>query len=168
MSAVSLSRRSLERFRSQPASIRYATLAIIGTTVAVVVVGAVLVRLFAHGEYETMGDALWFALQTVTTVGYGDVTPESTIGRIVGAVVMLTAIGLITVITAAITSTFVEAARRKAEHEQELLKTDEERTVERIEAAVGTIVSRLDRIEEALATGGGPAGRADSAPGPDR
>lgn len=168
MPAMSLSRRSLERFRSQPSSIRNATLAIIGTTIGAVVGGAVLVRIFARGEYQSIGDALWYSLQTVTTVGYGDVTPESAVGRIVGAVVMLTAIGFITVITAAITSAFVEAARRKAEQDEELETSDEERAAERIEAAIGAIGSRLDRIEEALAIRDGPPGRSDAAPEPDR
>ncbi len=166
---MSLARRSLERFRSQPSSIRNATLAIIGTTVGAVIGGALLVRVLAHDEYETIGDALWYSLQTVTTVGYGDVTPESAVGRIVGAFVMLTAIGFITVVTAAITSAFVEAARRKAEQDEQLEKTDEERAVERIEAAVGAVVARLDRIEEALSIDGGPAGSADTPPQrPDR
>ena len=101
--------RSLERFAAQPASIRRATVAIASTTVFAVVAGAVLVRIFAPKEYPNIGRALWFTLQTVTTVGYGDVTPRSPIARIVAAVVMLTAIALITVLTAVITSTFIEA-----------------------------------------------------------
>ena len=46
-------------------------------------------RIFDRHEYPTCGRAVWFTLQTVTTVGYGDVTPTATIGRAVGAVVIL-------------------------------------------------------------------------------
>ena len=56
---------------------------------------------------------VWCTLQTVTTVGYGDVTPAEPVGRVVASIVMLTSIGLITVITAAVTSTFVAAAARR-------------------------------------------------------
>ena len=44
-------------------------------TVAVVLLGALMMWLFDHGQYPTYGSALWFTLQTVTTVGYGDATP---------------------------------------------------------------------------------------------
>ena len=58
---------------------------------------------------------LWWAIQTVTTVGYGDVVPTSTLGRLVAALVMIVGIGFLTVITAVITSTFIESARRSRE-----------------------------------------------------
>ena len=51
-------------------------------------------------------------MQTVTTVGYGDHVPETAIGQLVAALVMLLGIGFLTVITASITSTFVARARR--------------------------------------------------------
>ncbi|MDG1267976.1 MAG: potassium channel family protein, partial [Ilumatobacter sp.] len=70
-----------------------------GTTVMVVVIGAVVVRVFDQEEYPTFAEAVWFTLQTVTTVGYGDNTPDNFMGRAVAAVVMITAIGLITVVT---------------------------------------------------------------------
>ncbi|MGL6279585.1 MAG: potassium channel family protein, partial [Gaiella sp.] len=56
-----------------------------------------------------------YSLQTVTTVGYGDVVPSAGFGRAVGAVVMLFGIGFTAIVTAWITSTFVEAARRHAD-----------------------------------------------------
>ena len=59
------------------------------------------------------GRGLWFALQTVTTVGYGDVTPSRAQGRIIAAVMMLTAIGFLAVITASVTASLVESARRR-------------------------------------------------------
>ena len=58
----------------------------------------------------------WWALQTVTTVGYGDVTPARTSGRIVAAFVMLQGIAFLAILVAAITSTFVAregASKRK-------------------------------------------------------
>jgi voltage-gated potassium channel len=141
-------RRSIERFLAQPASIRNATIAITSLTVAVVMLGAVLIRVFDREEYPTFGEALWFTLQTVTTVGYGDTTPERLIGRIVAAVVMLTAIGLITVVTAAIASLFVEAARAMNTRPDQAGSTD---AITRIEGSLTEIADRLDRLESTLA-----------------
>ena len=42
-------------------------------------------RFLDHSEYSNVWVGMWWALQTVTTVGYGDVTPEHVSGRIVGA-----------------------------------------------------------------------------------
>ena len=46
---------------------------------------------------------MWWAMQTVTTVGYGDVTPRHTSGRIVAVFVMLEGIAFLTIVIAAIT-----------------------------------------------------------------
>ena len=92
---------------------------------------------------------MWFTLQTVTTVGYGDNTPEHFMGRTVAAVVMITAIGLITVVTAAITSVFVEAARSERSTSQ---RNEQKELMERLIASVDNIATRLDRIETASPT----------------
>ena len=49
----------------------------------------------------------------MTTVGYGDITPTTGVGRVIAGIVMITAIGFIAIVTAAVTSTFVEAAQRR-------------------------------------------------------
>ena len=107
-------RRAVARFLEDPASIRIAAWLIISATIVAVVVGGVLMRVLDHKEYPNIGRALWFTVQTVTTVGYGDVTPTRVIGRIVATVVMVTGIGFITIVTASVTSVFVEAARRRS------------------------------------------------------
>ncbi len=141
--------RILDRFRSNPASLRNATAAIISVTVGVVVLGAVLIWLLDRDEYPTFGEALWFTLQTVTTVGYGDATPERALGRIVAGVVMVTAIGLITIVTALITSVFIEAARAKLDRSK---NDDEVDARARLEASLAEISGRLDRLESSLSS----------------
>ena len=82
-------------------------------TVVITVAGGFLERVLDHQEYPTIGKGLWFALQTVTTVGYGDVTPEQPVGRFIAAVVMLSGIGFLAVVTAAVTASLVESSRRR-------------------------------------------------------
>jgi voltage-gated potassium channel Kch len=79
-------------------------------TVLITVAGGILERIVDRQEFPTIGKGLWFALQTVTTVGYGDVTPKQSDGRFIGAVVMLAGIGFLAVITASVTASLVRAA----------------------------------------------------------
>jgi voltage-gated potassium channel Kch len=86
---------------------------IAGVAVLTTVAGGISERVVDHREFSTIGRGLWFALQTVTTVGCGDISPKQTDGRIIGAVVMLTGIGLLAVITASVTASLVESSRRR-------------------------------------------------------
>jgi voltage-gated potassium channel len=113
---------------------------IAAVTVLITVGGGVLERVLDHKEYPTIGRGLWFALQTVTTVGYGDVTPARAEGRVIAAVLMLTAIGFLAVITASVTAGLVESARRRLN-----AGSDEE-----VERRLDEVNERLARIEAAL------------------
>ena len=107
----------------------------------VITVGAgLLMTVIDHDNFPSLGGGLWWAIQTVTTVGYGDAVPETTSGRLLAALVMLLGIGFLTVITAAITSTFVAQAGRRLKagsgdpSAEQLTRIDER--LERIEAAL--------------------------------
>ena len=97
----------MTRFLHEPPSVRGAAGVIVTATTVVVVGGGVAMRLLDHAEYSNVWVGMWWALQTVTTVGYGDVTPQNVSGRIVGSLVMLYGIAFLTITIAAITSTFV-------------------------------------------------------------
>lgn len=140
---------SIKGFVEDPGSPRRAAWLIVVATVLAVVLGGLVMWIFDHSEYPTLGRAFWFTLQTVTTVGYGDATPSSPLGRVVASLVMLIAIGFITIITAAVTSTFVEAARRKGVDDEE----QDASRLERMETALGSIEARLERIEAQLGPG---------------
>ena len=144
-------RRGYERFHDNPSSLRYATAVIISLTVAVVLLGALMMWVFDHSKYPTYGGALWFTLQTITTVGYGDATPTSVVGRTVAAVVMLTAIGLVTVVTARVTSTFIEAARVRTARSNAAAASQEADPFVRLDSTLSTLADRLDQIESTLA-----------------
>ena len=116
----------------------------IALSTALVVIGSgVLMRVIDRHEYPSIGRGLWWAMQTVTTVGYGDVAPAHTSGRIVAVVVMLWGIAFVSIVVAAITSTFI--ARAEHEHRQQAQTAEE-----RVQARFDDLAVRLDRVEQAL------------------
>jgi voltage-gated potassium channel len=77
--------------------------------IAVVFLGAAVAYRAEHKtnpEYATYGDALWWAIVTLTTVGYGDIVPETTAGRVTGVVIMVTGIGVLGVLAGSLASFF--------------------------------------------------------------
>jgi voltage-gated potassium channel Kch len=141
--------RRMTRFLREPPSVRTAAGVIVTATTVVVVAGGVFMRLLDHGEYSNVWVGMWWALQTVTTVGYGDVTPKNPSGRIVAILVMLQGIAFLAITTAAITSTFVARASKERERAQ---AADEDDAEVRIEARLLSIDQRLDRVEKMLAS----------------
>ena len=134
---------------------------VVVATASVVVGAGILIRVLDHEEYGSIWTGMWWAIQTVTTVGYGDVTPHKFIGRVVAAFVMLEGIAFLAVVTAAITSTFVQ--RAALEHEQEEA-AEAESAEARIDAHFADLAARLDRVEATLTRLSETAGPA--APGP--
>ncbi len=137
----------MTRFLREPVSVRNAASVIVVATLAVVVASGVTIRILDHHEYSSIWLGMWWALQTVTTVGYGDVTPTNTSGRFVGVLVMLEGLALLAIVTAAITSTFVaraEEQRSANAHAKEQLAED------RLDAGFGDLSERIDRVERLL------------------
>lgn len=138
----------MARFLREPVSVRNAANTMVLATTLVVVGSGILMWLLDHSEYPNIGRGLWWAIQTVTTVGYGDVTPAHTAGRIVAAVVMLWGVAFLAILFATITSTFVA----RAELERDERHSAEERSEqEQNEARFNDLAARLDRIEATLA-----------------
>ncbi len=64
-----------------------------------VLAGALLARIVEPGTFTDIGLSLWWSVTTLTTVGYGDIVPHSTGGRLVGAALMLAGVSLIPLVT---------------------------------------------------------------------
>jgi voltage-gated potassium channel len=124
----------------KPLTVRRAAGIIASVTVLATIIAGVAIHFTDPKNFPDIGDGLWWSVQTVTTVGYGDLVPTSTTGRLVGAVVMVIGIGFLTVITASITSAFVEAARRRLEGSG----------TDALPAKLDQISARLDTIEAGL------------------
>lgn len=145
----------IDRFLADPASPRSAIWIMVSLTVLTVLVGSLVIWLLdPEVDFPDFATALWFTLQTVTTVGYGDVTPVTVLGRSIAGVVMVVALAFMTIVTALVTSTFVEAAqtrRRKLETKVESDATD------RLHARLDEIMDRLTALEAHQASANQPA-----------
>jgi voltage-gated potassium channel len=83
---------------------RFAMYAIIGFRSAGVVVFGVVERLVDPDTFDNVWLGMWWALQAVTTVGYGDVVPAQAAGKVIAAFLMLGGLSLFAVVTGRITS----------------------------------------------------------------
>jgi voltage-gated potassium channel len=76
---------------------------------SVMVAGAVAAYYAEHPvnpEFATFGDSLWWAIVTLTTVGYGDIVPETTTGRIAAVMIMLTGVAVLGLLAGSLASFF--------------------------------------------------------------
>jgi len=72
-------------------------------SVAIIVLSAFL---FSLTEKQTLANSLWWAVTTATTVGYGDETPHTAVGKVIASVLMFGGIGFIGLLTSTITDFF--------------------------------------------------------------
>jgi voltage-gated potassium channel len=92
---------------------------VVGSATMLVFVGALAVLDVEQSAPEakilTFGDALWWAITTITTVGYGDMYPVTPLGRVVAAALMMSGIAVLGVVTASIASWLVQRVEDTAE-----------------------------------------------------
>jgi voltage-gated potassium channel len=77
---------------------------IITVAIMIVLVAGIVARIVEPETFTSIGLAYWWAITTLTTVGYGDVVPVTSAGRVVGAVLMLTGLALIPTTTSVVVS----------------------------------------------------------------
>jgi len=86
----------------------------------VAVVVYIVEGLFGNSAFANVGDAFWWAVVTMTTVGYGDITPVSPPGKVLSLIVMGCGITLTALLTAEIASYFVEKRIREGKGMEEI------------------------------------------------
>jgi voltage-gated potassium channel len=72
------------------------------------------------GQFSDFGDAVWWSIVTVATVGYGDLVPRSMAGRIIGSVTIVSGIVLISLFTATISSVFIARKLKESQGLQDI------------------------------------------------
>ena len=146
----------IERSVRRIANARSLVLGLSLTFFGLAFVGAIVMRIVDPDNFPTLGLATWWALQTVTTVGYGDVVPTNDVGRVIGSIEMVIGISFITFLTAGVTSTVIQRANAKAQaveraHDERNAKTILD-ALDETRGAITDLAARLDRIESKITT----------------
>lgn len=124
---------------------RYAAMVAAGT----VIIGGVVFASLEEKQGITTWDGVWWAVTTVTTVGYGEIPVQSTGGRIIGITIMFVGIGFVALLTAFIADRFI-TAEEVAEEKDDLIL-----------AELRAIRARLDQLEAGTEGRAGPDPRLD-------
>ena len=139
--------------------VRQVLLYVLGVTVIVSATAAVIVydseRDVPGSNIKTLGDSLWWAATTATTVGYGDRFPVTTTGRLMAGVLMITGIALVGTITASVAAYFVNLVRKSSTAATEQAASDDRdlllTRIEALQASVDMLHKRLDSMGERAA-----------------
>jgi voltage-gated potassium channel len=123
---------------------RFAAYVIVAFWAVGVVVFGVVERLVDPETFDNVWLGMWWAIQTITTVGYGDVVPASTAGKVIAAFLMLGGLSLLAVVTGVITSGFVAQAQAERRTAGEDPVTHQ---LERITAQLEAIKADLARLQ---------------------
>ena len=112
---------------------------LVAMMLAIMLLAALVVHVLSPKAFDTFGDEVWWAAQTVTTVGYGDVVPTTGGGRFIGGIVMFVSVATVSLVTAVVTAGFVAFQQRR-------LSGDVERHQE-LRDALHRIETRLEALE---------------------
>ena len=100
---------------------------------------------------DTFGDGIWWALVTVTTVGYGDITPSTTLGRFVASALMFLGLGLIATVTAIVSAKFTQNFVDTHTNDDVLEKLEElEAEIEKLKELEEDELEKLDELDSEI------------------
>ncbi len=115
--------------------------ALLGITMSIVFISAFVVFLLESGtasaQITNFSDAVWWSISTVTTVGYGDIVPNSIGGRVMGMVLMIVGIGVMAAFISQVSATLVESRIKQPSEIGNLKAT-----------IVSEIKDSIDRVDE--------------------
>ncbi|MGC5007110.1 potassium channel family protein [Streptomyces sp. NBC_00353] len=135
-----------------------AALSVSSATAAVLLAGAALVVPAEEGapgaNITSFPKAVWWSIETATTVGYGDLYPVTVWGRVIASVMMLAGITTFGMVTASIATWFVGRAERDAQHVGRAVRRYARHGEEVFDAELRALHERFDRVERLLERNG--------------
>ena len=118
-------------------------------TVSLAVLAGFIATLVDPEDFPTFGVGVWWAIVTLATVGYGDVVPTNSWGRVVGSATIIVGVTFLSFLTAIVTSLFISIEEEeKAVAERELRAASEAETrslLLRLDEHLTAIDAKLDR-----------------------
>lgn len=111
---------------------------VIGVTIILILAGSVPV-FYVEPGVETYADAVWWSIVTTTTVGYGDISPVTGVGRLIAVVLMFIGIGTLGMITGSVATFFIQDTAETdptIRHIKDELKRHEELTAEEFDRLI--------------------------------
>lgn len=124
---------------------RFAATIIAAVWLVAIVVFGIVQHLVDPDTFDNAWLGMWWATQTVTTVGYGDTVPDQTSGQLIAVVLMVGGLSLFAVVTGTITSVFVSRAQSDARSESD----------DQLRRRLDHLDSQLESLREQLARPGG-------------
>jgi voltage-gated potassium channel len=115
---------------------------LVAAFVAVSLICATLMQFVGRSEFSSWGEALWWAVQTVTTVGYGDVVPTTTSGKAIAVVLMVFSVAIVTLVTASISASFVA----RMQHKRGVIDPRLNEAIDKLDQRLDVIEAKLDEL----------------------
>lgn len=113
----------------------------LGSVIVVIMAGYVISEI--DSAIDDTGEGIWWAWVTITTVGYGDIVPTSTVGRIFAGLLMLIGLGLVSLLTANIAAFTIE---RSSHADARRIRKAEARDIARLEQQLNRLEKKLDQL----------------------
>ena len=105
----------------------------------------------AEPQIKTIEDGIWWALVTITTVGYGDITPLTTLGKLVAGTLMFVGLGLIATVTAIVSAKFIANYVDHHTNDDVLEKLEElEAEIEKLKELEEDELEKLDELDSEI------------------
>jgi voltage-gated potassium channel Kch len=144
----------IERRTDKIVNARSLTVGLAITFVLLALAGAVVIWIVDRHDFPSLGVATWWSLQTVTTVGYGDVVPTTVVGRLIGGVELVLGVSFVAFLTAGVTSNVIQREGARAEEAENAEREQEANAIldalTETRNAITALDSRLDAIESKL------------------
>jgi voltage-gated potassium channel len=105
------------------------------TLVVITIISSSVAFYFLDNSIATFMDSLWYVLVTLTTLGYGDITPTSTVGRVIGIILIVIGIVVFSTLTAAISSIYTKRIEKQT-------KDDIDKRLDKIEKKLDELLNK--------------------------